>query len=166
MELVRMKGVDPIATPFLCPESEHDEMNDLANKRQVSCDEVLATYLVHVAKKVNKDYYVVLLKLVLLYRECFNSLATRLSEEKKKLAQILILQLHHGPVLQNAEYSMVNNAEQLPDVSNEFMTNYLPKSGLGLCFEEAKGFVLNLNYWLFHNRYTCSTISLVEGKTI
>jgi hypothetical protein len=39
---------------------------------QLSCDEILVTYLGEVSKRVNLFYFKTVLKFVLLYRECLN----------------------------------------------------------------------------------------------
>ncbi len=131
------------------------------------CDEIFALYLVETAKRVNEAGYGVVLRFVLLYRDSLNSSAAKLNEDKKKLPDMLRLKAEDSKgATTEAEYTQSSNAEQVPDASNDFVTRYLrSQPGVGLSFEDAKGLTVHLNYWLFHNRYTCSTVSLAEEKS-
>ena len=145
-----------------------DEYSEIRHKRQTKCDHVLAEYLAYAAQRVSKEYYATVTKFILLYRECANSAVERLNEEKKKLPDILLIQENKAKskseqlnMMTEGEYCLRNNAEQLPDVSNNFITTFLPEKHPEFNIDEAKGLTLNLCNWLFHNKYTCSTLSLV-----
>ena len=138
-----------------------EEQGEIRQKRQVKCDQVLAEYLRFVAGKVRKEYYVTVVKFVLMYRECMNRASERLNEEKKKLPEILVILPVGG---EKGEYCLDNNVEQAPDVCNDFIMCWLPENHPEFNVEEAKGLTMNLCTWLFHNKYTCSSLSLVGGK--
>jgi hypothetical protein len=142
-----------------------DEISEMKTKRQMSCDSIFASYLAEVAKKVKKEYYAQVLRFVLLYRDCINTCSGKLNEDKAKLPEMLKLRMEPEMERSGLDYTQTNNAEQVPDISNDFMLRRLRNSGCELSFEDSKTLTLNLNYWLFRNRYTCSTVSLVEVKT-
>lgn len=65
--------------PALCEDIEKDERmkNFVVNmtecdKDLLCCDEIFALYLRHISKQVNEHYYRIVLRFVLLYRECLN----------------------------------------------------------------------------------------------
>ncbi len=149
---------------------ESDEMAEIKQKRLLKCDRAFAEYLRYVAQRVRKEYYVQVIKFVLMYRECVNQFAGKLNEQKKKLPDMLALPTAAGAAgtekeESKEEYCLENNAELLPDVCNEFVTVYVPEKHPGFDLEEAKGLTLNLCNWLFHNRYTCSALSLLGEKS-
>lgn len=135
-------------------------------KRQKKCDEVFAEYLLYASEIVNADYYKDgVTKFVLLYRECLNHFGTRLSEERKKLPEVLTIQqgTTKADLGVKPEYCLENNAEQAPDISNEFMGMYLPRDG-ALRPEDAKQLTYHFCTWLFVNGYTCSMVSLAQKE--
>lgn len=59
----------------------------LDQKRKLTCDEVLGIYLREISQKVNTKFYKILLKFVILFRECCNEYAyQKLIETEKLLA--------------------------------------------------------------------------------
>ena len=156
--------------PLLQPEPQ-DEMcskvitiddDELLQRRQKTCDDIFAEYLNFVARKTRKEYYAKALSFAFLFRECVNEAGERLNEEKKLLPQELFP--INGGVGKNEDYCLTNNAEQVPDVSNEFITNFLSEKKLDALFPstEAIDLTQNLCHWLFINGYTCSKLSLIQ----
>ncbi len=130
-------------------------------RRKRSCDDIFAEYLNFVARKVNRGYYAKVLSFVFLLRECVNEYAERLVAEQKNLPADLRPRI--VPAEKTAEYCAANNAEQVPDISNEFITDFLPHKNVA-CInnEEAVNLMQNLCHWLFINGYTCSKLSLIQ----
>jgi hypothetical protein len=93
---------------------------------------VLAEYLVSASKLVKKEFYLVIVKFVVLYRECFNNA--------------------------DAVRSKRDTAEKLPEISNEFVTQFIKDRIPNQITIEL---TQNLCNWLFVNKYTCLKLSLV-----
>ena len=140
-----------------------EDVTDIAvmlKRKQKRCDEVFAEYLTDASGVAGKQKYEKVLKHILLYRECLNQCGEKLLEEKKKLPNILVLHPTVEPQNEYAtEYCIGNNAEQAPDISNDFMQSYLPKVCPSFDKEEAKVLTRSLCHWLFLNGYTCSMLA-------
>ncbi len=127
------------------------EFASTANMKQLDgenskCDEVFSDYVVKMARYCNEEYFVKLLKFVTLFRECVNIINKEKAPEGK-------------------EFSELSNAEDVPDISNEFITEFLdPEQN---CFdiskEEAIDLTQNFCHWLYENNYTCSKLSLISN---
>jgi hypothetical protein len=111
------------------------------------CDEVFADYIIKMARYCNPTFFIRLLKFVTLFRECVNII----NREKCK------------PEVK--EFAEVSNAEDVPDISNEFITEFLDPDQN--CFEfskdEAIDITQNLCHWLYENNFTCSKLSLISN---
>ena len=148
--------------------SETQEIAELRKKREKCCDEVFAEYLNNVAANVNPHCYAETLIHVLLYRECLNHYAHKLHDDSKNLPSTLVRRgLGSVPSEEQddskaGEYCVESNAEQTPDISNEFMVSFFPQHDVGLTRERALQLTLRLCNWLFSNGYTCSLVSLKE----
>jgi hypothetical protein len=62
------------------------------------------------------------------------------------------------------EFCVINNAEVLPEVCNEFITIYLDtkKDACGMQKEDAIDYTRHLCHWLFINGHTCSKLSMIN----
>lgn len=139
--------------------------DELLRKTQRKCDEIFAEYLDYVAKKINKGYYTQILKFIFLLRESVN----RFSEKLKKLQESdmpMGVPAVQPPIEKNPgeyeEYCLVYNAEHVPDISNEFVTQYLEELKPGIERQDAIELTQNVCHWLFVNGYTCSKLSLIQ----
>ncbi len=141
-----------------------DDEDELKRKRMKCCDEIFAEYLASVSRKVNKDYYKKVVMFTILLRECVNESADKLNEEKKSLPANLFPVNEARAAMDNKgkDYCAMNNAEQVPDVSNDFIMNYLEQKDPAMETQEAIDLIQNLCHWLFINGYTCSKISLIQ----
>lgn len=112
------------------------------------CDEIFVDYLINVSKLCREEYFVKVLKIVTLFRECINN-----QYKNKRL------------VMNSLEYSESMNAEDAPDISNEFITEFLDwdKNPFGLNKDIAIDLTQNLCQWLYDNNYTCSKLSLLNN---
>jgi hypothetical protein len=113
------------------------------------CDDVFADYLIKISNFCNQEYFEKLLKFVVLFRECVNF------NYKHKASN-------------GGEYAQNYNAEDVPDISNEFITEFLepfePKENNTFNFSKEEAIELTQNFcsWLFDNNYTCSKLSLIN----
>ena len=144
------------ANPNPTPESNSDD------KKKKKCDEVFAEYLDSVAKETNKECYLNVLKFVFLYRECLNHYGEKLSKGKEGMISPGEQNLRNDEGKE--EYCIMNNAEQAPEVSNEFVTIYLEEVKTNFGTMDPIELTQNFCGWLFGNGYTCSKLSLIQDN--
>ena len=111
-------------------------------------DEVFAEYVLKMSNYCNPCYFVKVLKFVTLFRECANIL----NKEKIK-----------G---EGKTYTEMSSAEDIPDISNEFITEFLDPDGnvFDINKEEAIDLTQNFCHWLYENNFTCSKLSLISNS--
>jgi hypothetical protein len=113
------------------------------------CDEIFADYLTKCSKLCRPEFFGKLLKFVFLFREYLNSMY----KDKVKNEEGL-------------EYSECTNAEDAPDISNEFVTEFLDAENLkyGINKEDAIDLTQNFCQWLYDSNFTCSKLSLINNN--
>lgn len=126
-------------------EDEHNVNKHIENEKEIT-DLVLIEYLNKMSTHCNRDYYVKLIVFVTLFREHVN----KIKEIKG-----------------DKEFTEINDAEDVPDSSNEFITDFLDPEGrdndFGITKEEAIDLTQNLCYWMYDNNFTCSKLSLIHS---
>ena len=129
----------------------HDNKREL--KELAMTDEVLIDYLNKMSKFCNPKFFAILIIFVTLFREHVNKI------NADKINKI---------EYENKEYTEVMNAEDVPDSSNEFITEFLFPEGkendFGFTKEEAIDMTQNLCYWMYENNFTCSKLSLTHPE--
>eukprot|EP01022_Parablepharisma_sp_SALTPOND_P013627 TRINITY_DN182_c0_g2_i1.p1 TRINITY_DN182_c0_g2~~TRINITY_DN182_c0_g2_i1.p1 ORF type:complete len:427 (+),score=53.64 TRINITY_DN182_c0_g2_i1:1754-3034(+) len=138
------------------------EEDSFQKKKQKKCDEIFAEYLDSVARVVNKECYRQVLKFVFLFRECLNHYGERLNKSKQEPAGYNLGSNGKAEEGKQEEYCMNNNAEQAPEVSNEFVTLYLDEVKASFGKMDAIELTQNFCGWLFNSGYTCSKLSLIQ----
>jgi hypothetical protein len=132
--------------PFLQRVLEFNNNPRALDGDNAKCDEVFSDYLSRVAKLAKPEIYIKVAKFITLFRECLNILnAEKISNER-------------------AEYSETFNAEDAPDISNEFVTEFLDTDNniFEIGKEDAIDFTQNFCQWLYDNNFTCSKLSLIN----
>ena len=130
---------------------ENVENNTTKEKKDKTCDEVFYEYL-HVFKdKTNEEFYTLMIKFILLFRECFNNNKNKGKEPEQK---------------ENFAASLT--PEGLPELCNEFYSEFMePNNFFGLNSENDKSETIELIQhfciWLFKNDYTKSKLSLANN---
>ena len=118
-------------------------------KSEKNCDEVFAEYLNTFKDKTNKKYYSLLVKFIILFRECYDISANKEKKDSEKCAITNKL-----------------TPEGLPDLCNEFYGEFMePNDFFGLNDEEKVEIVEIIQHfciWLFKNDYTKSKLSLAS----
>ena len=129
--------------------NNHDFKREL--KETEITDEVLIDYLNKMSKFCNAKYYTILIVFVTLFRENVNKINADKVDKKE---------------FENKKYTEIMNAEDVPDLSNEFITEFLFPEGnekdFGFTKEEAIDLTLNLCHWMYENNFTCSKLSLTH----
>ena len=97
--------------PWLKILISNDDINN-NDSYKISCDTALKNYVYSVKEKTNENYFTFIIKFLVLFRECFNS------------SKNLIIKT---PIANNVERSTIISADQMPEISNEFFTDYLTK---------------------------------------
>jgi len=135
---------------------ENSILNNLANnaefskknKNEKSCDEVFYEYLATFKNKTNRKFFSLLIKFVLLFRECYDVSKNRENVEKKAVTDTI-------------------SPEGLPDLCNEFYGEFMePNNFFGIYEPNEKSEIIEIIQhfciWLFKNEYTKSKLSLAS----
>ncbi len=129
---------------------------DVRPKSEKTCDEAFYQYMNYIKNLTNKNYFALALKFMLLFRECLN-----ISRQKE-----LESNLENG-VIAKREYTANKNSETVPEICNEFVTDYLENNDyFGITSERDRNEIIELIQhfctWLYLNGYTQSRLSLVS----
>ena len=129
-------------TRFILEADKPEELKDQHNLIQYKViDEIFSKYLEDVVKDCNKEYFEFITKFVILFRECINKNKDETTEE----------------------HSMKNNADNVPDICNEFITDFMEGYDyFGLDTMELIDIIQHLCNWLYENKFTTSKLSLVS----
>lgn len=137
--------------PFLSKfKNDPHDLNKVGEEQQ-KADLVFIEYLNKMSAYCNPDYYVKLIKFVTLFNEHSNMFNSAQADTAN-----------------NKAYTEIYTAEDVPDSSNEFITDFLnpeeKNDDLGFSKEEAIDLTQNLCYWMYENNFTCSKLSLIRDK--
>ena len=127
---------------------DHDINKNIENEK-IPTDFVLINYLNKMSNYCNEKYYVKLIIFVTLFREHIN----------------IALQ---DKVPNNKEFTQMVEAEDVPESSNEFITDFLFPDDKDYEFDfskdEAIDLTRNLCNWMYINNFTCSKIFLLDKE--
>jgi hypothetical protein len=138
--------------PFLNKfKMDNHDINKTGDEHQIA-DSVFIEYLNKMSAFCNPNYFTKLIIFVTLFREHSNQInVSKLKEDE-----------------QNKVYTEIKDAEDVPDSSNEFITDFInpeeKNNDLGFNKEECIDLTQNLCYWMYENNYTCSKLSLIREK--
>ena len=136
--------------PFLNKfKMDNHDINKTGDEHQ-KADSVFIEYLNKMSAFCNPNYFTKLIKFVTLFREHSNLInSSKLKEDE-----------------QNKVYTEIKDAEDVPDSSNEFITDFInpeeKSNDLGFNKEECIDLTQNLCHWMYENNYTCSKLSLIH----
>ncbi len=124
----------------------NQSMEGLLNQSK-NCDQMFYEYLKYLSGICNSNYFVFAFKFVCLFREALNK-------------------YRKNDLDTNIEYSQVNNSEKVPELCNEFISDFLENADyFGMNSEQEKNEFIELIqhfcYWMFENSYTTSKLTLV-----
>ena len=128
----------------------YDNINLENNENKAkNCDEVFFEYLKDMATQTNKDYFIFVFKFAVCFRESINKFKT-------------------NEVDPNKEYTEVYNSDQVPDVCNEFITEFMENADyFGMNSDDNKNefieIIQHFCFWMFDNGYTTSRLTLLQG---
>lgn len=123
---------------------EHNLYNKIIEIHQnhtITADEIFAKYIQTVFPQTNKEYFLFIVKFVVLFRECINN--------SKSVS---------GP-----EFTVTGNAESVPDMCNEFITEFMESNEFfGLDINELIEIIQHFCNWLYENKFTTSRLTLLS----
>jgi hypothetical protein len=106
-------------------------------------DEIFAKYIIEAYPQCNKDYFLFLVKFIVLFRECINKV--------KGVDDI------------SSEFTSFNKADCTPDLCNDFMTDFMEKNDYyGLDVNELIEIIQHFCNWLYENKHTTSRLTLLS----
>ena len=133
---------EPIENPIL---------NYLLNKRELDlkiCDDIICKYLSYIETFTNENYFIFVIKFLILFRECVN---VTFKKHQKYIEK---------------DFTTIENAEILPEQCNEFFSNFLEKYQFFDFNDDDKNELIEIIqhfcFWLFINNFTSSKLSLVS----
>lgn len=126
--------------PLLSTEIKTSE----TESKNVFYDESIIRYLQEASTKVNKEYFLFMVKFCFLFRESFN-----------------IIKKAEFPTLEK-EFSTSNPAEEVPDKCNDFISGLMENNNyFELDSNEVIEIIQHFCRWLYEKNFTTSVLSLV-----
>jgi hypothetical protein len=121
------------------------------SKNEKTCDEVFYEYLYTFKDKANDKYFTLLMKFVILFRECYDVSKNKEDTSKKEAVTNKL------------------TPEGLPDLCNEFYGEFMePNNFFGIEDQDEKNEIIEIIQhfciWLFKNEYTKSKLSLASSS--
>ena len=158
-----MKNYDNIEShPFLGKFllNSHDTLIKIDNEKEIS-DKVFMDYLNKMSMHVNNNYFTKLIIFVTLFREFVN-----ISNRKKMKNELFYKNEKNAFDLNDdTEYTSENCAEDVPDLSNEFINDFLEtdKNIFDFNKEDSIDLTQNFCHWMYENNFTSSKLSLISN---
>lgn len=126
-----------------------------------TCDGIFNKYLEEVSKQANENYSRFVIKIILLFRECIN-----LYRNVELENSILIL---NEPVPEGiTDFTQFYDAEQIPELCNEFLTDFLETNEyFGIkpeYIKEVVPLIQHFCFWLYQNNFTSSRLSINDSE--
>lgn len=130
---------------------------DTKPKNGKNFDDILYEYIDSCKDQANKSYFSFLLKFAVLFRECLNLTKQKECEGEQGVTIDGCLKKEH---------SSMTNAENAPDLCNDFVTEFLENNNyFGIDADEDRMEIVELIqqfcYWLFANKYTQSRLTRI-----
>ena len=131
---------------------KHDVNIKINDEKEIS-DKVFMDYLNKMSLHVNPNYFTTLIIFVTLFREFVN-----INELKKK-------NIKEKNFNNDVEYTSVNSAEDVPDLSNEFINDFLETDKKLFDFNKEDSIDLTQNFchWMYENNFTSSKLTLISN---
>ena len=127
---------------------DHD-INKNFDDEKIPTDLVLINYLNKMSVYCNEKYYSKLIIFVTLFREHINI-------------------INQDKVEKDQEFCQLKEAEDVPESSNEFITDFLfpedQEYDFGITKDEAIDLTRNLCNWMYLNNFTCSKLFMLDKE--
>lgn len=132
-------------------------------RNSLSWDDIFAVYLRETSQKVNENFYKLLLRYMIWYRECANRFGwSKLDKEGQAKGGNEDTNETEDEKEHPIDFWEVNNAEHIPDLWNEFITVFLEEYSFGIERADAIDMTRNFCNWLYVQGHTCSKLSMAS----
>jgi hypothetical protein len=158
-ELIQFSNLSPEKrkTGSECWSRDYFRLED-KDRKEMLVDEIFALYLFTSSMTVVESDYRDILAHAMLFRECLNDIgwAKRIEHEAMEKCNNSELQ----KIIKEYPYCLVNTAEHVPAISNDFVTMYATQIKV-LKIEQSKIIecTFKLCDWLYDNNFTASKLS-------
>ena len=116
-----------------------------------TCDKVFAEYLWDMSKKVNEKFFYLLAIFVKAYKDCMNEYGWEILKKYKQVT----------PEERRKEFAINNDAEHVPEASNDFVRYFLPREYSNFDKNLSIELTRHLCEWVRKNKYTHTCITLI-----
>lgn len=124
--------------------AEFSEKYKFKNNKKITCDDLFGVYLNDISNYINSTFYKSVIILLRHYRDCMNILGWEIFEQYKDLLD--------EPT--ESEFCCVKNAENLPEICNDFLNNYLPNKLPSFDKHIASVIICEFCDWLYRKKFT------------
>jgi hypothetical protein len=148
----KMKSYNtPQEHPFIYKLMEYLEAPKIVDENSHT-DDIFSYYIYKVSKYARAEAFQRVLKFIILYREYVNFMYKDRVKNKQ----------YEG---QTFDYTEITNPEDIPDISNEFIIDFLDAENelFEYSREEAIDLTQNFCQWLYDNNFTCSKLTLLNN---
>jgi len=139
--------------------------NNINNNK--TCDIIFIEYLFYIKNFYNEKFFKLILKIIILFRECINKYKNIEIENKNFLFNNNNINYINNN--NKIEFTEIYDGEQIPEICNEFLTEFLPNYDeyFGINnfnnqnnenYHKIKMLIQNFCYWLYNNNYTSSKL--------
>jgi len=123
-------------------------------------DDIFCEFILHISMNTNKSFLMIVLKIVILLRTFINKYKNIQMEMYKKYFP--------NKMLGNKEFTEYFDSENVPDLCNEFVSEYLWSFDyFGLNTDNNISEIIEIIqyfcYWLYENNYTTSKLTLFKS---
>lgn len=144
---------------YPCANREEDKIfaavqsakDQAVREEQPVCDEVFGLFLVDLATKVTREAYQMFVLFVQSLRTCFNEKALKVCQDFSHSSS-------------DQEICESQTAQNLPEISNYFITEYLEEKVPELDRTKAIGMMLYFNAFLFGKKFSNLKLSLIANE--
>lgn len=145
----------PVIKEFNVKIKSNSKNNFIRDTDSVFCDEVFALYLLTVKDLTNPLYFKKIAKFIFLYWEHLNII------KRDELRTEEVKENNNG--ISDYHYTSINNAEDAPDVSNEFITEFLDTDNNLYDIDKETAIELTQNFcqWMYDSNFSCSKLTLI-----
>ena len=144
--------------------NNNNNINNNNNNNNKTCDIIFIEYLFYIKNFYNEKFFKLILKIIILFRECINKYKNIEIENKNFLFNNNNINYINNNNL--IEFTEIYDGEQIPEICNEFLTEFLPNYDeyFGINnynnenYNKIKKLVENFCFWLYDNNYTSSKL--------
>ena len=132
--------------------------NIRSDPKLITIDESFVLYLDYTKTLANADYFVLICKFVLLFREFINLYKKGINSSLGNGNEVSNLSTRTVP------FTVTNTSDCIPDCCNDFMVDYIEANNFfGLDFYELIDLIQHYCCWLYENGMTMLIISLISN---